>query len=137
MTSLLVHWLIVAASILLTARIVPGIRISGWGGAFVAALILGALNLLLKPLLILLTLPLTVVTLGLFLLVVNAIVLLIAAKLAPGFRVTGFWAALLGAILISLFGTIADHLVGDYAEHHEGNKVEHVGLSTPSVRGDC
>ncbi len=112
MMSLLAHWLIVAASILVTAQIVPGIRVEGWGAAFVAAFVLGALNIFLKPLLILLTLPLTILTLGLFLLVVNALVLMAVGKLSSGFRVEGFLPAFAGSILISLCAALADYFLG-------------------------
>ena len=105
-----VHWLIVAGSMLLAARIVPGIQAKGWGSALIAAAVLGLLNILVKPLLIILTLPLTIVTLGLFLFVVNAIVLSLVGYLVPGFRVKGFWAAVFGAVVISLFSWVGDAL---------------------------
>jgi putative membrane protein len=108
---LLLHWLVVAASILLTAKIVPGIKVEGWGAAFLAAFVLGALNIFLKPVLIIFTLPATILTLGLFLFVVNALVLMAVGKLTSGMRVEGFLPALLGSILISLVTTAVEHAV--------------------------
>ena len=108
----LVHWLVVAASILVTAKIVPGIKVEGWGAAFWAALVLGALNIFLKPLLILFTLPLTIVTLGLFLFVINALVLMVVGKLADGFRVDGFLPALAGSVLITLCASAGEYFLG-------------------------
>lgn len=109
--NIFLHWLIVAASILITARVVPGIKVEGWGAAFLAAFVLGALNIFLKPLLILFTLPLTILTLGLFLLVVNALVLMAAGKLASGFRVDGFFPALLGSLIITLCTTGLEYVL--------------------------
>src|SRR4051812_17397063 len=109
---LLMHWLVVAASILVTAKLIPGIKVEGWGAAFLAAFVLGALNIFLKPLLILLTLPATILTLGLFLFVINALVLMAAGKLASGFRVEGFLPAFLGSILISLCTSAAEYFLG-------------------------
>lgn len=106
--SWLLHWVIVAASIALTANVVNGIKVNGFGPAMIAAVVLGVLNIFLKPILILLTLPLTVLTFGLFLLVVNAIVISLCGAFVPGFEVKGFWAALVGAVLISVFSWIGD-----------------------------
>jgi putative membrane protein len=85
------------------ARIVPGIEIDGVGHALLAGLVLGVINALIRPLLVLLTLPITVLTLGLFLLVINALLLRLAAAIVPGMRVHGFGAAFLGALLLSIF----------------------------------
>mgnify|MGYP006279625735 CR=1 FL=1 len=99
----LVQVLVVGLLLYLVAKIVPGIEIDGCGYALLAGLVLGVINALVRPLLVLLTLPVTVLTLGLFLLVINALMLKLAAALAPGFRVRGFGAALLGALLLSIF----------------------------------
>jgi putative membrane protein len=84
------------------AYLYPGVQVQDWKAAAVAALVLGLVNALVKPILIILTLPVTILTLGLFLLVINALCFWLVANLVPGFHVTGFWAAMLGAILYSL-----------------------------------
>ncbi len=99
----IIQAVVVGLLLYLVAKIVPGIEIDGCGYALLAGLVLGIVNALVRPLLVLLTLPITVLTLGLFLLVINALMLMLAAALAPGFRVRGFGAALLGAILLSIF----------------------------------
>lgn len=102
MARFLVHWLIVAVALWVTAYILPGVHVESTSALAVGALVLGFVNAVLRPLLILLTLPITVVTLGLFLFVINALTLSLAAAIVPGFRVDGFWWALLGALLVSL-----------------------------------
>lgn len=99
---LIVHWLLSALSILIVARLVPGIEIRGFGTALVAAIVIGLVNATLGFVLKILTLPLTIVTFGLFLIVINALMLGFAAMLVPGFSVDGFGAALLGAVVLSL-----------------------------------
>lgn len=99
----LIQIVVVGILLYLVAKIVPGIEIDGCGYALLAGLILGIINALVRPLLVLLTLPVTILTLGLFLFVINALMLKLAAALAPGFRVRGFGAALLGALLLSIF----------------------------------
>lgn len=86
----------------IVAKIVPGIQVEGCLSAVLAGLVLGVINALLKPLLVLLTLPITILTLGLFLLVVNALLLWLAAAIVPGFRVRSFGSALLGALVLSI-----------------------------------
>lgn len=107
--------LITMVGIWLAATLVTGISVSGFGTVLLAALILGLVNALVRPIFIVLTLPITVVTLGLFLLVINAIMLALVALLLPGMAVGGFWAAFLGAIIISVFGWIANWFVGNRA----------------------
>lgn len=96
---MITRWLISAVSIYVVALLGIGVTVSNFWTALIAALILGLANLLIRPLLLLLTLPLNLLTLGLFTLVVNAIVFLLAAAFTPGFQVRGFGAAFLGAIL--------------------------------------
>src|SRR5690554_1569837 len=100
--ALLLVWLLNAVALLIVAYILPGITVASFGSALIAALVLGLLNTLVKPVLILLTLPITVVTLGLFLLVLNALVFWFAGSILKGFQVAGFWWALAGAIVYSL-----------------------------------
>ena len=108
---LIVHWLLSALSILIVAYFVPGIEIRGFGTALVAAVVIGMVNATLGFVLKILTLPLTIVSFGLFLIVVNAFMLSFAAMLVPGFAVHGFGAALLGAIVLSLVSFVLRALV--------------------------
>ncbi|NQW35899.1 MAG: phage holin family protein [Flavobacteriales bacterium] len=98
-----VKLLLSAALVVILASILPGIAVSNYFTAVFVALALALLNTFIKPLLILLTLPVTLVTLGLFLFVINAIIVLIAGSLVDGFYVSGFWAALLFSLLFSVF----------------------------------
>jgi len=102
MRHLLVNWLVSAVSLMVVAAIVPGIEIDGFGTALIAAVVIGLVNATLGFFLKILTFPLTLITLGAFLFVINALMLKVAAALLPGFRVKGFTPALLGAILLSL-----------------------------------
>ncbi len=102
MRPVMMHWLVMTVALGLTAYLIPGIAVTSFGALIVAALVLGFLNAVLRPILVLLTLPVTIMTLGFFYLVVNAIVFALAAVLVPGFVVAGFGPALIGAILVSL-----------------------------------
>jgi putative membrane protein len=95
------HWLISAIAIAIAAHIVPGVSIT-LVGTLIAAVVLGALNLLIRPILFILTLPITILTLGLFSLVINACLVMLAALLVPGFTVAGFWTAFLFAIVLAI-----------------------------------
>ena len=105
---LIVRWLLLAAALLLVAHLSPGVTVNSFGAALVAALVLGLLNMLVRPLLVLLTLPVTVLTLGLFLFVINALLFWSAAGLLDGFHVSGFGAALIGSLIYSVASTIID-----------------------------
>lgn len=98
----LIHWAIVAIALWVTTHIVPGVTVASFGTLVLAALILGLVNALVKPVLVILTLPLTLLTLGLFYFVVNGIAFGLAAALVPGFSVASFMAAILGALVVSL-----------------------------------
>lgn len=102
MLPLLLHWFISALSLLIVARIVPGFQVSGFGVALFASIVIGLVNSTVGFLLRLVTLPLTVLTFGLFLLVLNAFMLQFAALLVPGFVVHGFFAAFVGAVVLAL-----------------------------------
>jgi putative membrane protein len=102
MLSLLLRWLVNAAALLLVAYLYPGVHVESFFAAMVAALVLGLVNALLRPLLVILTFPVTLLTLGLFLFVINALMFWLVAELVQGFLVTGFFAALIGSILYSL-----------------------------------
>jgi putative membrane protein len=92
-------------------RLVPGIRIEGWTSFLLAALLLGVANAILRPVLVVLTLPVTVLTFGLFLLVVNGLMLALVAAVLPSFTIAGLWAAVLGAVVVSITSWLAGRLV--------------------------
>ena len=108
MLKLIVRWLLLAAALLLVAHLYPGVSVASFGSAMVAAFVLGLLNTLVRPLLVLLTLPVTLLTLGLFLFVINALMFWSAASLLEGFAVTGFAAALIGSLIYSACGMVID-----------------------------
>lgn len=105
---LIVRWLLLAGALLLVASLYEGVRVSSYGSALVAALVLGLLNTLVRPVLVLLTLPVTVITLGLFLFVINATTFWLAAEVLEGFAVRSFGAALVGSLLYSVCGLLID-----------------------------
>lgn len=107
----LVHWAITAFALWLAARIFKGLKFESGAALAISALLLGFANAIVKPLLIILTLPLTLFTFGLFLLVINALVLLLVAAIVKGFRVSGFWTALFASVFISLVSTVIGALV--------------------------
>jgi putative membrane protein len=100
--SLLARWLVNAAALMLVAYLYPGVTVESFGAALIAALVLGLVNAVVRPLLVLLTLPVTLLTLGLFLFVINALLFWFVAEVVGGFHVAGFGAALLGSILFSV-----------------------------------
>ena len=112
MAPFLVHLVVTAALLLVVARLVKGVTIEGFGTALLAALAFGFVNACVRPLMILLTLPLTILTFGLFLFVVNALAFRLAAALVPGFTVDGFGPALLGSVLLSLLNLAVAVYVG-------------------------
>ena len=112
MRGLFVRLLIIMLGLYLASELVPGVQIAGLGNFILAAVILGLVNVIVRPIAFLLTLPLTLVTLGLFLLILNAAMFGLAAAFLSGFSVSGFWAALFGAIVVSLTSTIASWYIG-------------------------
>jgi putative membrane protein len=108
---LIVKWLLSAAALLAVAYLYSGVQVTSFGSALIAAFVIGLFNMLLRPVLVVLTLPVTVVTLGLFLFVINALMFWSAAGVLPGFHVTGFLAALLGSLIYSVFGIVIDSAV--------------------------
>jgi len=109
---MLLLWILNAVALLIVAYLLPGIVVTGFGSALIAAVVLGLLNMLVKPVLILLTLPVTIVTLGLFLFVINALVFWFAGSILSGFKVEGFWWAVIDAILYSVISTLLQNLTG-------------------------
>jgi putative membrane protein len=112
MAGFLLRILVVALGLWLASELVPGIVIVGAWTLLGAALLLGIVNAVVRPLLVILTLPITVITLGLFLLVVNAAMLGLVAWMFDGFTIAGFWPALFGAIVVSLTGWLASYFIG-------------------------
>jgi putative membrane protein len=98
--------LLSALAVILLANILPGVQVSAFGSAVLVALVLSLLNLIVKPILVILTLPVTILTLGLFLLVINALIILLASSLVSGFSVDGFWQALLFSLLLSVLESV-------------------------------
>jgi len=98
----LLQWLVSGLAIIITAYLLPGVKVSGVFAALVTALILGLINAFIRPVLILLTLPLNILTLGLFTLVINALLIMLAAAIVPGFSVQGFWWALLFGLVLAI-----------------------------------
>ena len=113
MRGLVIRWLVSAVALYLTSLIVRGIEIHGIVPLLFAAVTIGILNAVVRPIILLLTLPLNIVTLGLFTLVVNAFMLWMASKVVIGFVVTGFWAALGGWLLMSFFTFLINMLIGE------------------------
>ena len=111
MRSFLIQWLVTAVALAVSARLVPGIGFSSTQTLLLSALVLGLVNAIVRPVMVVLTLPITVLTLGLFLLVVNGIALAIAAWLVPGFRVASLGSAVLGALVISLVSYLLGRLL--------------------------
>lgn len=110
MIGFLLHLILTAGAILIVAHLVSGVVVSGFGSALIAALVLGLVNAIVKPVMIVLTLPLTILTLGLFLFVVNALMLWLVAVVVPGFHIRGFWAALVGSLLLTLLNILIDRI---------------------------
>ena len=110
MQSLLLRWFFNTVAIYLTTRIIQGVRIPDFTAAIVAALVLGIVNAFIRPLVLILTLPVNILTLGLFTLVVNALMLYIVAAVTA-LSVTSFWSALVGALLIALISTPLSHVL--------------------------
>src|SRR5947209_19550705 len=104
--------------------IVPGVRIDGWGNLVVAALLLGIVNAVIRPIILILTLPLTVLTLGLFILVVNGISLALVAWIMPGFALSGLGAAILGSIVVGLTSWLASTFIGSSGRLEHIRRVE-------------
>lgn len=108
---LIANWILNALALVLVSRIITGIRLHNFWSALIAVVVIGLINALIKPILLLLTLPITILTLGLFTFVINALLLMLAGHLTPGFTVDSFGTALIGSILFSLISTILRSLV--------------------------
>ena len=102
MLTMLLKWLGLALSVLFVGWVIPGISIASFATALIAAAVIALVNVFIKPILILLTLPINILTLGLFVLVINAVLFMFVAYLVPGVEVDGFWSAFLGALILSI-----------------------------------
>lgn len=107
----LVTWLLAACALLLVAYLYPGVQVVNFTSALIAAFVIGLFNMVLRPILVVLTLPVTLITLGLFLFVINALLFWAAASLLDGFQVNGFGAALLGSLIYSAIMLVVDAAV--------------------------
>lgn len=108
----IIRLLLNGLAVVLTAYILPGVSVEDYGTALIVALILAIVNVLVKPILVILTIPITIVTLGLFLLVINAAIILFVDNLVSGFQVDGFWWALLFSLILSIFNSLFNDLAG-------------------------
>ena len=127
MKGFLLRLLITALGLWVADQLLPGITITGTGSLIVSALLLGIVNAVIRPVILILTLPLTVVTLGLFVLIVNGISLAIAAWLVPGFQIAGLWSATLGAILVGLTSWAASAFIGGSGKIERMKRIEVTG----------
>jgi len=105
---LIIKWLLSAAALLAVTYLYSGVVVSSFGAALIAAFVIGLFNMILRPILVVLTLPVTILTLGLFLFVINALMFWAASGVLDGFHVRGFGAALLGSLIYSAFGIVID-----------------------------
>jgi len=112
MIQFIAHLILSAALLLLVANLVRGVVVENWTSAFLGAIVLGIVNAIVRPIMFFLTLPLTILTFGLFLFVLNALMLWLVAALVPGIQVRGFGAALLGSILLTLLNIAVEILIG-------------------------
>ena len=116
MKGILVRWLILTVAIMLTAYLMDGIEVKGFGSAIAAAAILGVLNAFFRPILLILTLPINVLTLGLFTFIINALLLMMASGVISGFVVRGFWTAVFGSLLISVVSWLLSSFITDQGQ---------------------
>jgi putative membrane protein len=108
--SILIRWILSALALMLVAYIIPGIVISDFYIALITALIIGLLNVFIRPVLLVITLPINIITLGLFTFVLNALLFWFVASFVDGFSVSGFWAAFFGALVFSIISSILSNL---------------------------
>lgn len=111
MISLILRLIILTLGVFLAAYLVPGINVAGYGSAVKAALLLGLLNIFVKPVLFLLTLPINILTLGVFTLVINGLLLWFVGAVVPGFSISGFLTAVLGSIVISIMSILLNRFI--------------------------
>jgi putative membrane protein len=110
---ILVNWVVYAIAIALSAYLIPGVALDGIGTALIVAVVLGLINAIIKPILVILTLPVNFLTLGLFTFVINALLIMLTSSLVAGFRVDGFWWALLFGLVLSIVSSVLFGVVRD------------------------
>ena len=110
------RFLLSGLAVVLTAYLLPGVEVEHYGYALLAALLISLANILVKPILVILTIPITIVTLGLFLLVINALIILLVECIVPGFNVDGFWWALAFSLILSIFNSMFSGLTKEKTE---------------------
>jgi putative membrane protein len=111
--ALIARWFLNALALMLVAYLYSGVQVTGITAALIAALVLGLVNALIRPVLILLTLPVTILTLGLFIFIINALMFWLVAEMVDGFKVSGFMAALLGSLMFSVITMLTSFLIPD------------------------
>lgn len=137
MNGILIRWLTLTGAILFTSYLLESIQVSGFVAAFFAAATLGIFNALFRPILILLTLPLNILTLGFFTFVINALMLKMASAVIAGFEVQGFWSAVFGSLMISIVSWLLNSFISErgtvtyYSTHHRPGRPHH---KTPRQR---
>lgn len=104
--NILIVWVLTALAVMLGAYVIPGVTVSSFGVSLIVALLIGLVNVTIRPLILLITLPINILTLGLFTFVINALMILLVAKVVDGFSVSSFWTALLMALVLSLLTSI-------------------------------
>ena len=112
MAGIVIRWLVTSLTILMVPQLISGVHVKGFASALAAAAVLGVLNAIVRPLLILLTLPLTIVTLGLFILVINELLFQLAGAIIPGVQIDSFWSALLASLIVSLVSWALNSWIG-------------------------
>ena len=123
MHGITIRWLTLTFAIIVTAYLLDGIQVSGFWSALFAAAVLGILNAFFRPIILILTLPINILTMGLFTFVINALLLMMASGIISGFNVAGFWSAVFGALLISVVSWLINGFIG------ERGTVEYIDLS--------
>lgn len=108
--SILINWLVSALVILTASYLLPGVHVDNFTAALTTAVVLGIINLFIKPIILLLTLPLTILTFGLFTLVINALMIILASNIVPGFNVDGFWWAVIFSIVLSIINSFVNRI---------------------------
>lgn len=106
--NLIINWLLYSLAIIFIAWLLPGIEVNNFLSASFVVVVLALINIIIKPLILLITLPINIITLGLFSLIINAFLLWLAGTIAPGFEVEGFWSALLGGLILSVLSNIIE-----------------------------
>jgi putative membrane protein len=108
----LVRWVVMTVAVMIVAKVYRGLNVIGWWDAFLSAVLLSVVNAFIRPVVVVLTLPINIMTLGLFTLVINALLLLLVDAILPGLRVSGFWAAVLASLFIGMLSFLMNVLIG-------------------------